>query len=182
MGKATTEAKVLDKMTNKKKKFVHCPAKKNEGQVPVELCLTCKVTTCPNHPNNKEEKVMEKKGEITITLADVGKKLDNIETVLKELVENKIFLMPAGVEAKKVNEPETKGKHKMSKAEKDEIKSELLKGAPYNKEALKELGTKKCRMLASGMGLNTFGKGVEEVEQMILKAQEPKKKAAGKKK
>lgn len=172
------EKKVIDRMT-KNEGWVYCPAKKNEGQVSIEVCKICKMFECKynRNPNNKKENKMEKENK-TYELKDLFAKLENIEAILSALVKNKVFQMPIGAEVKKTKEPEPTGKRKMSKKEKDAVKAELLKGAPYGREGLVKIGTKKSRMYASALKLNVFGKGVKDVQDLILAAEkkvEPKK-------
>jgi len=64
------------------------------------------------------------------------------------------------------------GKKKGSnKAEKEAAKAELLEKGPYGSDELKALMGKEVKMLASAMGINSFGQAREDVEKAILAAQ-----------
>lgn len=62
------------------------------------------------------------------------------------------------------------GKRHTSKDEKDELKAKLMEGVPYDKKSLADLQGKQVKMLASAMGINSFGKGRDEVVGEILKS------------
>lgn len=138
----------------------------------------------PDHLNNcKETKTMEKAAKVTISLSDVIERMESIDVRLAAIQQHLTGGASAGAKAK-AEATETSGKQKMSKDEKDAVKAKLLKGAPYTKEQLQEkLNGRQVKMLAGAMGVNSFGKGRDEVTKMILAAQKkgtanPKGKAS----
>jgi len=57
---------------------------------------------------------------------------------------------------------------KRSTAEKEKIKDRLLKKAPYDRKKLENLKTTDMRMLASALGINSFGAKREDLIKAIL--------------
>ena len=72
---------------------------------------------------------------------------------------------------------------KATKAEKDAMKQELVDAGPYSKAELGELNGRQLKMLASGLGINSFGMGADDVTAAITKHYTKKKggKKPGKK-
>ena len=59
---------------------------------------------------------------------------------------------------------------KISDAEKDRMKSELLKGVPYDNKKLEKLNSIELKILASALGINSFGmKRVDIVKRILSK-------------
>ena len=59
----------------------------------------------------------------------------------------------------------------VSKEEKDRIKAELLKGVPYNNKGLENLKLTELRLLASAMGINSFGMKRAAVIKAVISKQ-----------
>ena len=60
---------------------------------------------------------------------------------------------------------------KRSTADKEKVKAELLKKAPYDRKKLESLKTTDMRMLASAMGIKSFGAKREDLIKAILSKQ-----------
>jgi len=60
---------------------------------------------------------------------------------------------------------------KMSDAEKDLMKAELLKGVPYDNKKLEKLKTTELKLLASALEINSFGMKRADIVKSILKKQ-----------
>ena len=60
---------------------------------------------------------------------------------------------------------------KRSSAEKEKIKAGLLKKAPYDRKKLDSLKTTDMRMLASALGIKSFGAKREDLIKAILSKQ-----------
>jgi uncharacterized coiled-coil protein SlyX len=59
---------------------------------------------------------------------------------------------------------------KISVEEKDRMKSELLKGVPYDNKKLEKLNSIELKILASALGINSFGmKRVDIVKGVLSK-------------
>ena len=67
-------------------------------------------------------------------------------------------------------------KPKVSKAsaKKAEIEK-LMKKVPYSQKALKDMGGRTLKRLASGLGINSFGKTTDAVYKLVVKEQKKKK-------
>ena len=60
---------------------------------------------------------------------------------------------------------------KRSTAKKEKIKAGLLKKAPYDRKKLENLKTTEMRMLASALGIKSFGAKREDLIKAILSKQ-----------
>jgi len=60
---------------------------------------------------------------------------------------------------------------KISDEEKDRMKSELLKGVPYDNKKLEKLTSIELKILASALGINSFGMKRVDIVKAILSKQ-----------
>jgi len=60
---------------------------------------------------------------------------------------------------------------KMSDAEKSHMKAELLKGIPYDNKKLEKLKTTELKLLASALGINSFGMKRAAIVKAIITKQ-----------
>jgi hypothetical protein len=60
---------------------------------------------------------------------------------------------------------------KLSNEEKDRMKSELLKGVPYDNKKLDKLSSTELKILASALGINSFGMKRVDIVKTILSKQ-----------
>lgn len=113
-----------------------------------------------------------------------------------EALEDRVSVLEGGDKVKKKQpeglaeeealeeEAEAPPARKSSKQEKDDKKEALLSKAPYSSTQLGELNGREIKMLASAMGINSFGMSKDACKASILKSQAKgkKKKTAVKKK
>ena len=60
---------------------------------------------------------------------------------------------------------------KLSNEEKERIKAKLLKGVPYDNKKLEKLNSIKLKILASALGINSFGMKRVDIVKAILSKQ-----------
>ena len=97
-----------------------------------------------------------------------GNETDNLKTRISAMeirmasVEAQLNLMVGSVPRKS---------KKRSVADKETVKAELLKTAPYDKKRLDDMKINDMKLLASAMGINSFGKKRDALIKAILSAQ-----------
>ena len=98
----------------------------------------------------------------------VGNETDNLKMRLSSMeirmasVESQLNILVGSAASKS---------KKHSTADKEKIKAELLKKAPYDRKKLESLKTTDMRMLASALGIKSFGTKREDLIKAILSKQ-----------
>ena len=67
-------------------------------------------------------------------------------------------------------------KRRQSKVDKERLKAELVMNGPYDKKGLENMKTNHLKMLASGMGVKSFGVKRPDIIKAVLSVQNKKGK------
>ena len=108
------------------------------------------------------EKILMDGDNSKLRLAAVEVRISSVETLLNNLIGS------SSIRAVKVTK-------KLSSLEKEKIKAKLLEEVPYVKSQLQSIKTKELKLLASALGVNSFGMKTDDIIKAILTAQKKKR-------